>query len=360
MFPAIWSNRHAVALILVIATLLSLPVLMHVAGLPPRDRVYSGIRVETGIGPLDERTIFEEKGPVDVLFVGSSLLVRGVDMDLIQRELSAKLGRPATVRYLALKWQGLDMQYMLMRDFLEHRKAGMVIMNMPTDALLGDTPHIQAYRWMRFGEFPQTTAGLPLRNRLAIYGAEVLGAPRQIVNYLRPNRLVRNQELVQKLGSQSDYAMVGYYGSPFVPEPRTPPALVADTLFASGAKDPNFDFNGLPLGPYHSYWAREIGNLAREYKVPFAMLHVPEDIEKGSATVPERMYWPTIIGMPNAPVIGIPSATLFRETPKEEIKNYYYDQHFNDNGKELFTRAVAPAIVALYTKEAHAEPDAAR
>ena len=48
MFPAVWSNRHAVALILLIGILLTLPMLMHVAGLPPRDRVYSGIRVETG------------------------------------------------------------------------------------------------------------------------------------------------------------------------------------------------------------------------------------------------------------------------------------------------------------------------
>ncbi|HEX2919072.1 MAG TPA: hypothetical protein VHN81_11150, partial [Edaphobacter sp.] len=64
MFPAIWSNRHAVALILVIATLLSLPVLMSIVGLPPRDRVYTGIRVETGTGPADEKQIFEDKGPV--------------------------------------------------------------------------------------------------------------------------------------------------------------------------------------------------------------------------------------------------------------------------------------------------------
>src|SRR6516165_11675820 len=98
MFPAIWSNRHAAALILVIGILLTLPVLMQVVGLPPRDRVYSGIRVETGTGPLDEYNIFEEKGPVDVLFVGSSLLVRGVDIGYIERELSRQLGRPAQVR----------------------------------------------------------------------------------------------------------------------------------------------------------------------------------------------------------------------------------------------------------------------
>ena len=352
MFPAVWSNRHAVALILVIGILLTLPVLMHVVGLPPRDRVYSGIRVETGTGPLDERTVFEEKGPVDVLLVGSSLLVRGIDVDLLQQQLSQQLGRPATVRRLALKWQGLDMQYMLMKDLLEHRKVGLVIMDMPTDALLGDAPHIQAYRWMRWGEFPTSTAGLSFRQRMAIYGAQVLGAPRQLVNYLRPNRLVQNQALVEDLGSQSQYSDVGYYGSKFVPEPRTPPTFTPDSLLSHGQSDPNFNFNGDPLGPYHQHWAREIGNLARQYNVPFAMIHIPEDVEKGSTRITERMYWPAVIGLPDAPIIGVPSATLFRDTPADQIQNYYYDQHFNDNGKEFYTRAVAPAVLYLYNKEA--------
>src|ERR1700743_692958 len=111
MFPAIWSNRHAVTLLLLIGILLTLPVLMHVVGMPPRDRVYSGIRVETGTGPLDEYNVFEEKGPVDVVFVGSSLRVRGVDIGYIEQQLSQQLGRPARVRRLSLKWQGLDMQY---------------------------------------------------------------------------------------------------------------------------------------------------------------------------------------------------------------------------------------------------------
>jgi hypothetical protein len=355
MFPALWSNRHAAALIAVIGTMLALPVLMHVVGLPARDRVYSGIRVETGTGPLDERTIFEEKGPVDILFVGSSLLVRGVDMPYIERELSAKLGRPAKVRYLALKWQGLDMQYMLMRDFLEHRKAGMVIMNMPTDALLVDAPHIQAYRWMRWSEFPESTVGLPMRERLAIYGAQVLGGPRQLVNYIRPNRLVEDQQMVSRLGSQSDYGAVGYFGGPFVPEQRTPPTIAADSMIARGAEDASFDFQGKPLGPYHRHWAREIGDLAKQYNVPLAMLHIPEDTEKGMRTVPERMYWPDVVGLPKAVVIGVPSATLFRDTAKDRVDNYYYDQHLNDNGREFFTRAVTPAILAVFSREAHAD-----
>jgi hypothetical protein len=350
MFPAIWSNRHAVALIVVIATLLSLPVLMSMVGLPPRDRVYSGIRVETGTGPLDEQQIFEEKGPVDILFVGSSLLVRGIDINYVQQQLSAELGRPAKVRYLALKWQGMDMQYMLLNDFLQHRRARLVIMNMPSLALNGDSPHIQAYRWMRWGEFPVSTAKLPLRSRLAIYGAEVLGAPRQILNYLRPNPLVQNPHLVAELGSQHEYGAVGYYGARFVPEPQTPPAIPVDSMIAHGPNDPNFIFNRESLGPYHVFWTQKVGELMREKKIPFAVVHIPEDTEQGMTKVPERMYWPGVVGIPSAPVLGIPAATLFREIPADQYDNYFYDQHFNDNGKEMFTHAITPAVLEVYEK----------
>ena len=350
MFPAVWSNRHAVALILVIGILLTLPVLMHVVGLPPRDRVYTGIRVETGTGPLDERTIFEEKGPVDILFIGSSLLVRGVDLDYIQQKLSAKLGRPATARYLALKWQGLDMQYMLLHDFLEHRQARMIIMNMPSLALAGDSPHIQAYRWMRWGEFPVSTAGLPFRSRLALYGAQALGAPRQIVNYIRPNKHIQDQQLVSHLGSQYEYGSVGYYGAKFVPEPNMPPAIPLPSMIAQGKDDPSFIFNREALGPYHLEWAHRIGALVRDKNIPFAIIHVPEDTEQGMKVVPERMYWPEVVGIPSAPELGIPAATLFRNVPDAEYDNYFYDQHFNDNGKELFTRAITPAVLEVYAK----------
>ncbi|MCU1222797.1 MAG: hypothetical protein JWQ42_890 [Edaphobacter sp.] len=349
MFPAVWSNRHAVGLISVLGILLSLPVLLSLIGLPPREMVYSGIRIETGPGPHDERDIFVDKEPVDILFVGSSLMVRGVDMDYVQSELSKKLGRPARVRFVALKWQGLDMQYMLMRDFLEHRKASLVVMVMPSLALVGDSPHIQAYRWMRWGDFPRSTAGLPFSSRVSIYGAEVLGAPRVVLNYLRSNRHIHDPEVVEELGTQHEYGAVGYFGSQFVPEPRTPPAIPVENMIDQSKSNPAFVYDGPALGPYHLHWAKEIGNLTKQYGVPFAMLHIPEDTEQGRTTVPERMYWPEVMGV-QAPMVGVPAATLFSHVPPQEIDNYFYDQHFNDNGKEMFTRAVTPAILEVYDK----------
>lgn len=351
MSPAVWSNRHAVGLISVIGILLMLPVLMAVVGLPPRETVYSGIRIETGAAPYDERQMFVEKEPVDILFVGSSLLVRGVDLDYVQSELSKKLGRPARVRFVALKWQGLDMQYMLMRDFLEHRKAGLVIMVMPNLALVGDSPHIQAYRWMRWGDFPRSTADLPFSSRVSVYGAEVLGAPRQLLNYFRANRHIHDERLVEELGTQHEAGSGGYYGSKFVEESRTPPTIPVESMIDDGRTNQRFAYDGPALGPYHLYWAKKIGELTKQYGVPFAMLHILEDTERGETTVPERMYWPDAIGI-RAPTLGVSAGTLFSDVSPNAYYDYFYDQHFNDNGKELFTRAITPAILEVYAKHA--------
>jgi hypothetical protein len=122
-----------------------------------------------------------------------------------------------------------------------------------------------------------------------------------------------------------------------------------------GRSDPRFDFNGYPLGPYHQYWARQIGALIRQYNVFFLLLHIPEDTETGNTRVPERMFWPEAVGLPSTPILAIPSATLFGNVNEDRVKNYYYDEHFNDNGKELFTRAVTPTILNLYAREVQAK-----
>ncbi len=351
MHPAIWSNSHAAALILAVAVPLGLPLVVGSAPLP-RDTILTGCRIEAGASPNDVQTIFDEKTPVDIAFVGSSLLVRGIDTALVEKELGRVLGRPATVRYVALKWQGLDMQYMLMRDLLDHRKVGMVVMTMPNKALGGDSPHIQAYRWMRWNDFPKSPGELPLRSRLDVYAMEVLGAPRMMLNYLRPNERVHDPTLIATLGTQSEAAVGGYFGDPFVEEHQAVPAVALDHMVATSAADPHFNFKGKPLGPYHRYWASQIGKLARERGTALAMLHIPEDSERESTVVPERMYWPDVVGV-SAPVIGIPSAELFPGMPKETFLHYYFDQHLNKNGKDHFTRAVTPAILDVYDKATH-------
>src|SRR6185503_18812143 len=111
----------------------------------------------------------------------------GIDAPLVQRELTRALGRPARVLTFGMNFPGIDLQYVLLRDFLERRKARMVVFSMPTARHISDSPHVFAYRFMRYGEDVQALEGLSVRNRAALYAGEVLGAPRQFLSLLRPN-----------------------------------------------------------------------------------------------------------------------------------------------------------------------------
>jgi hypothetical protein len=250
------------------------------------------------------------------------------------RNALAVRGHDPQVERLALNWQGLDLQYVLLRDFLEHRGARLVIWNMPMADATSDRPHVQAFRWFRYGEFRDALQGLPFRSRAALYGAFVLGAPRQFWTLLRPNR-VFPEEI--ELAERSKAVDEGYYGAPFVEESAAPPAHPAGAIRITGP----------PLGSYNLHFARLTIGLLKERQIPVAFLHIPSDGEQADPTMPERMDWPRVLGI-DAPVVGAASAALFAEVPTERFLRFYYDQHVNRNGQRLYTEAMLPEILRLY------------
>lgn len=305
---------------------------------------------EAGMYPFLGRQIFEETQELDVAFVGSSLLLKGIDAPYFQIALSHALGRKANVILLAAYWQGMDLQYFLLRDLLEHRRVRMVVMSMPIPQFTSGRPHVQAYRWLRFGEDTDAIQGLPWLSRMTLYADAVLGAPRQFLSLLRPTWVDPRRTVSPSLGSEYDRA--GYYGVPFVPDRLSPPHLAPEAMIYSGRTQAQFDFHGTPLAPYQEHWAREIGKLVRQHGVALTLLHVNDSEERGHTTVHERMFWPDVMGV-SMTIIGVPTATLFSGVPDSRFYHFFYDQHMNINGKELFTAAVTPALIDAYVKTQH-------
>jgi hypothetical protein len=282
---------------------------------------------------------------LDVAFVGSSLLLKGVDAPYFQRELSRVLGRPAQVMILAAYWQGMDLQYTMLRDLLEHRKVRMLVMSMPIPEFTSDRPHVEAYRWLRYGDEPDALAGLSLRSKATLYADFVLGAPRQWLTLVRHNRIGPQETSGDALGSE--YDRTGYYGAPFVPEDIPAPPVAPSAAIYAPATARNFDFNGLPLGPYQRHFCEQIGEIIRQHGTHLTLLHVTTSEEPQATVVPERMYWPDVMRVPMQ-IVGLPASALFAGIPNNLFYNYFYDQHMNVNGKELFTRAVTPALIRIY------------
>jgi hypothetical protein len=342
------------------------PVVLRLVGPPSRAEVYKAVPLSAGEYPFVERQIFEERSDLDMVFVCSSLLAAAIDAPTVQRELSRALGREANVVVLGANWQGLDLQYSLLRDLLDHRKARMVVMSMPIPEFTSDRPHVQAFRWLRFGDYPEVLSSLPARSKFILYAEYVLGAPRQWLSLVRPNRIDPARARLYEGTLGTVYQDTGYYGAPFVREDREPPQIPPGVGIYSAATAAQFDFHGRPLGPYQIHFARELAGPLRRAGAWLTLLHVPVADERGMTVVPERMFWPDIIPVPMS-IAGIPAGTIFAGKTAEQHYHYFFDQHMNSNGMMLFTRAITPTLVRIYEEhvreeehihEAHIYPDA--
>ena len=352
MPPAFNSQRQAVGFACLLTAMLLSPVALRLVGPPGRAEVYKAVPLAAGNYPFLERQIFEERSDLDLVFVCSSLLAAAIDAPTVQRELSHALGREANVVVLGANWQGLDLQYTLLRDLLDHRKARMVVMSMPIPEFTSDRPHVQAFRWLRFGDYPEVLSSLPARSKFVLYSEYVLGSPRQWLTLLRPNLIDPASTISSTFGTE--YQESGYYGAPYVREDREPPPIAPESGIYSAATARQFDFHGRPLGPYQLHFARALAGPIRRSGAWLTLLHVPVADERGMDVVPERMNWPDLIPAPMS-IAGVPAGTIFAGKTPEQHYHYFYDQHMNTNGKMLFTRVITPTLVRIYEEHIHEE-----
>ena len=329
------------AILLAIALLM--PVLLYAVGLPPRIEVYRGISHLAGPFDALRHQAFEDTSTLDMLIFGNSLVRVGFEQNWIRQQLSTSLGRPVNVLLSGLTWQGHDMQYFVLRDLLEHRKVKMLVISMPARTHTQDTPHVQIFRLLRFGDFPGALDGLPLHYRISLYADCVLGAPRQALNLVRGNLVYANPDTPD----DPHWRDIGYMDSPFVPMPPDHPDLPAGSMIYSAATRNRFTFGGPPLNPYQLHFVRKIAELAAEHGTRAVIVHVPMASEKGETTVWEREYWPQTLGE-DIPIVGVPSATLFAGLSDQQFYYFYADEHLNRNGQQRFTRTITPALVKLY------------
>jgi hypothetical protein len=342
MLPVFRSMSSVASFCVLLIGLLCLPLVTNWVGHPPREQAYAGMSDAAGPIGVDMREIFRDPSDADILFLGSSLVRAGIDEPTVEQALSAHLGRPAHVEMLALNWQGLDLQYFLLRDYLNTHHAELIVWNLPVPGSRAVEPHVEAFRWVRFGEYSDALSGLPLRYRLALYGDMVLGAPRELLSHLRPNLLGKDEMQVQMRAEKT-----GYYGARFVPEPID--AAPIPTLEQSYEEPPynRVRVAGKPLNAYEYHFAERILELANEKHTNIVLLHIPIDAEQGLDYMPERGRWGDVLHT-QAPMIGVTSAVLFRNVNGSIFHDYYRDQHFNINGSMLFTRSMVPAILKAY------------
>jgi hypothetical protein len=346
MTPAFLSTRQAAVFGAVLIVLLTLPLTLAWMGLPPKVEVYRGMSERAGPFDYMRRQIFESETPLDIAFVGSSLVGTAISVPMLQSRLSAAIGRPAEIRVLRHSWQGPDMSYFLARDLVEHRKVRMLALAIPARIHSSNRPHVQIFRLVRFGDYPGAFDGLGPTHRMAIYAASVLGAPRHALTQLRSNLTDPNAGADHETENTK-----GYGGRKFVRRDVPAPTLSPESLIYSAAAPGPFRFDGRPLNDYQYHFLKETVELARRHGIFIVLIHLPSPTERGMQTVPDRQRVPSVLG-PGVAFVGVPSARLFENTPDETFFDFFEDEHVNTNGGKLFTASIAPAIIQLYEQYA--------
>jgi len=367
MRPAFSSTRQAAAFALLLLILLLSPALAEKI-LPPRREIYSSIWWESGNYPYFYQQFFQEKGDIDIAFMGESHLYSAFDTPVVQEDLSRELGRPAVARTFGWGWPGFDSLYFMAQDLLEHRKVRMLVIDDQYNA--ADQPHSLAEHIFRYGDDPGALDGLPVSLKASYYFASIVGMPRNLLSVARTNLpadmdpqkrtyweiqwnalSIETQlgAMTTRLGFNPDQqAHRDAQRDPFViyaPQTGVEPS---DISVYSPETGTNFAFSGAGLPPMQLHFAKKFAALAREHGCELVVIHVPTYEERHLTDIPEPTFWPDALNT-DVIMIGIPPATLFRGLTDEQIRKLYSDPaHFNENGQDYFTALAVPTLLKIY------------
>jgi hypothetical protein len=358
------SRRHALVFASLLAVLLALPRLMATTDCLHRRDVYPAIAWKYGPFPWIQQKIFAETKDVDIAFLGSSQLWCAIDTPYVQTKLSEQLDRDAEVFTLGWPWAGFDALYVIARDLLDHRRVHTLVIY--DESFTDDGPHPHSSRWFLMGGSSEALRGLPWLAQARLYGGAVLGMPRHLLSRVRPdlmeepararpnfwNTYYRAPNVATSLGSLR--VRLAYGVSPdFVPFEPHGEAGPADVLVYSDETRAGFEFTGPALGPYQLHFARMLAQLCKERGTRLVVLHTPLVHESGQTVIRERELWPSVLGAP-VDIVGIAPSRLFGGLSRNDVlKLFYEDVHLNQNGQEMFTSLVTPALLSLHARSAN-------
>lgn len=363
MRPAFSSTRQAALFTLLLLGLLLSPVIAGKKGLPSREEIYSSIWWESGDFPYLHQQIFNERGDIDILFIGASHIHTAIDTSYVRQKFSEELKRPVVARTLGWGGGGYDELYFVTRDLLEHRKVRMLVFDdVFTDS---DQLHILTPHFFRFGDDADVLTGLPFKVKAAFYFASVMGMPRNLLQLCRSNLGADLVSPIPVFGAQNAYApnpatrlgafdvRLGFnYGPHFEDYSPLTGVQPSSVHIYSPATTNFFTFSDTAISPVQLYFVRKFAALAQDHGCQLVLLHIPTFEERHSAFISERAFWPRTLNT-NVTMIGICPTNLFRGLTDDEIRKLFTNpDHFNENGQKYFTRLLTPTLLQIYDSQA--------
>lgn len=371
MRPAFSSPWQAARFALLLLAILLAPALAGKKFLPSRREIYSSIWWKSGDYPYFYQQIFQEKGDIDVLFIGASHMHTAFNTPYVQEQFSKALGRPAVARTFGWGWTGYDQVYFVVGDLLAHRKVKLLVFDDFYDNGW-DAPHPLAPRLFRFGDNAKALDGLPLHSQAAYYLAAIVGMPHNLLGLARANfppdlsgdkkifpdieenalnPVTRLGALTEQMGFSPNRAAFAPLHPAFVPFTPQNGVQSSDVCVYSPETKTNFVFATDGLPPMELHFAQKLTALAQQNGCALVMVHVPFFDERRSPVISMPIYWPDALHT-ELTMAGIPPTTLFEGLTDDGVRKLYSDPiHLNQNGQNYFTSLMTPNLLSIYESE---------
>jgi len=349
--PAFATSAQIIAFSGLILLILLLPVIISKTGAISRRNSYQMIPEHWGAYSFAENEIYDNSEDIDILFVGNSVMWHAIDAESIQRSLSAELGRPARVRVFGQNFSDLDITYTKIRDAVEQKRVRMVVVS-ALRLPYTDGPSFTSYRFLGYGEYPDSVNGLPAGSRISLYAGNVLRVPHDLLTMLRPHRSVPSP-YARDLGAYKVALGMGREPDLFEAFSPGPPSIAAEQLLLGPQTANKFQHTEEAIPQHQRHYLDLLADLAHRKGFHLAMLNLPLYNDRKSDVVLERHDWHREFG-PGVSVIGVAPRYLFTGMTEKEIEKLYADEeHFNKNGNVFFTQTLLPAIITAFKQNAN-------
>ena len=335
----VFSRRYqAVCFILVSVLSLLAPLIMPKV-LPVKAR-YETVPWGLGDYAFMREQIFEESRPVDVLFLGPSAVWAGINPDVVEQALTARSGREATVLNFGANFFGHELAYFLLRDTLLHRRVRLVVLGVPSPTM--STPHVVTPYMLDVYRDAALIDSAPPRARLTYYAAAVLGAPRQLLSLVRPNRALNDFEQARHLIEKSGHGQ--HY------ETRADRGTVENVDDADGdawLTKGNRRIVEDPPEPHQEALLRAIAALCEQSGTRLTLVHMPRQTDDASVVV-----LPVSDLLDGRLRLIAPASKFMFLEPDGRAAFFRNAGHLNYRGSIQFTRDILPAVLSAYDDHA--------
>lgn len=340
-----------------IVVLLAAPIVDFGLGPIPREKVYHSVTNRFGPFQWIHRQIYEKEAPVDIAFMGSSLIWGNINTPYVQSELSHRNGTQSEVITLGWKWAGYDVLLAVASDLLSQRKVKtLVIYDEGIDSFAVPHPHSQ--RIVRWHDDRVLFSSLTTRNQTILYAGSLLGVPRQTLTRIRPDLIDADSVYDDGVGNSMNLSLTSgawiddaseiQPSSEFGHHSLFPKDRPVTPLFYRNESADRFSFLPDVSESYQAAFAKRLFELCKSNGTQLVLIHLPTAAEQHVSSIPVRA--PQSWFSEDGPILlGIPPTELFAGLDAASVNGLYKDgRHMTSAFQSAFTRIITPSILEAH------------